>query len=269
MKVLFAGPWVGEFGWELFCWQGILREQSKNYDKVIVSSRPHMKILYDDFASEFVPYVPNVNNTDCERNVGFVYNNIHEQYLNPEDDNSFIPPQFLLERYVPPQGYQKSLKQSFVKYGKENKDLKYDVIIHARNKKNSPERNWTLENWTKLVNELTKHPIKIACIGTSDQADYIPPCDNFMDKDLYFLSELFYNSSLLVTPSSGPGHFASLCGCAHLIWSGNPDNEIRYKQHWNPFNTHCVYMKDTTWKPNVNSVYESINKYFKAIHGVF
>ncbi len=35
-KLLLAGPWVGEFGWELFCWQGHLRRISKNYNKTIV-----------------------------------------------------------------------------------------------------------------------------------------------------------------------------------------------------------------------------------------
>ena len=38
MKTLFAGPFVGEFGWELFCWQGILRQyvEISNFDNVII-----------------------------------------------------------------------------------------------------------------------------------------------------------------------------------------------------------------------------------------
>ena len=32
MKTLIAGPWVGEFGWELAAWQGYIRALSKNFD---------------------------------------------------------------------------------------------------------------------------------------------------------------------------------------------------------------------------------------------
>ena len=35
MSTLFAGPWSGEFGYELFEWQGKLRAMSKDFDKVI------------------------------------------------------------------------------------------------------------------------------------------------------------------------------------------------------------------------------------------
>ena len=49
MSTLFAGPFIGEFGMELFTWQGHIRELSKKFDKTIVSSRPMYKFLYKDF----------------------------------------------------------------------------------------------------------------------------------------------------------------------------------------------------------------------------
>ena len=33
MKRLIAGPWVGEFGWELFAWQGYIRALSRHLKK--------------------------------------------------------------------------------------------------------------------------------------------------------------------------------------------------------------------------------------------
>ena len=44
-NILLAGPWVGEFGWELFCWQAHIRWLSKQFDKTIVISRKGHKFL--------------------------------------------------------------------------------------------------------------------------------------------------------------------------------------------------------------------------------
>jgi len=39
MKTLYAGPWVGEFGWELMWWNPYIRYMvaTGNYDQVIIS----------------------------------------------------------------------------------------------------------------------------------------------------------------------------------------------------------------------------------------
>lgn len=57
-KVLVAGPWVGEFGWELFTWQGYIRSLSEKFDKTIVLSRPSSKFLYTDFCDIFIDAHP-------------------------------------------------------------------------------------------------------------------------------------------------------------------------------------------------------------------
>ena len=62
---LIAGPWVGEFGWELFAWHAYVRGLSLNYDRTIVISRPLTEDLYSDFADEFVPYDPPGTNADA------------------------------------------------------------------------------------------------------------------------------------------------------------------------------------------------------------
>ena len=59
-RVLFAGPWVGEFGWELFCWQAYIRSLSKFYDKTICISNNHSKFLYDDFCDRFIEFSCNI-----------------------------------------------------------------------------------------------------------------------------------------------------------------------------------------------------------------
>jgi len=39
MKKLIAGPWVGEFGWELFAWQAYVRALSRNFDHTTIISQ--------------------------------------------------------------------------------------------------------------------------------------------------------------------------------------------------------------------------------------
>ena len=50
MRRLIAGPWCGEFGWELMSWQGRIRELSRSYDETIVCSDDGHQALYADFA---------------------------------------------------------------------------------------------------------------------------------------------------------------------------------------------------------------------------
>ena len=57
-RTLIAGPWVGEFGWELFAWQAYIRSLSRHFEKTVVISRPNSKSLYEDFVDDFVSFTP-------------------------------------------------------------------------------------------------------------------------------------------------------------------------------------------------------------------
>ena len=54
MGVLYAGPWKGEFGWELCGWNPAVRSLAKQYDRVVVASHAASEYLYE-FADEFIP----------------------------------------------------------------------------------------------------------------------------------------------------------------------------------------------------------------------
>ena len=53
-KHLLAGPWVGEFGWELFVWQAYIRSLSEIYDETYVICRKSSEPLYKDFTDKFI-----------------------------------------------------------------------------------------------------------------------------------------------------------------------------------------------------------------------
>ena len=53
-NTLIAGPWIGEFGWELFAWHAYIRRLSRHFSKTIIICRDNSRDLYRDFADEFV-----------------------------------------------------------------------------------------------------------------------------------------------------------------------------------------------------------------------
>ena len=51
-KLLIAGPWVGEFGWELFAWQAYVRALSRHFPRTLIVCRKTSEALYEDFATD-------------------------------------------------------------------------------------------------------------------------------------------------------------------------------------------------------------------------
>src|SRR4029077_21297644 len=44
---LFAGPYAGEFGWELMQWQGFVRARRAPYEQVHVLTYPRRELFYE------------------------------------------------------------------------------------------------------------------------------------------------------------------------------------------------------------------------------
>jgi len=251
MKV-FAGPWIGEFGWELFHWQGVLRQLHDNGMDITICTSESSFDLYRDFCTDFVQIIPGTE-TDAWRcnnwKPNITLENVTKKLgaiISPED----ICP-----------GEPNPREQKLIKYGhKDDKLISNDIIIHARatNKCNSAERNWPVEKWEQLI-DMIPQEFTVGCIGKKDSAYLIDGCDDMLDVDLGFLANFLQKSKLVLGPSSGPIHFASLCGVPHMVWSGYDArrNRWRYEDFWNPFNTK-VHFLDCGWNPSVAYIYEEL-----------
>ena len=57
-KNILFGAWVGEFGWELFNWQGYVRHicEINDFDNVVIGTRASNCFLYQDFATSFITH---------------------------------------------------------------------------------------------------------------------------------------------------------------------------------------------------------------------
>jgi len=253
---LFAGPWIGEFGWELFGFQGYVRHMArqKYYDEIIISSHSGHEVLYQDFMTQFIPNDPEQTQTDMHRLHGYEYDNIHKKFIGKRD------------LWISPDSYR-TQKHEFVNYGHLSNELHYDLLIHARStsKHQTDVRNWPKENWENLINQLKDHygqELSIGCIGSPNASLHMRRTTDLRGLALEELTNILASSSLLIGPSSGPMHLGSLCGIPHIVWAQQHgwaiDNKARYEKVWNPLNTPVVFVGDHDWQPPVKRVFNEI-----------
>ncbi len=250
MKTLLAGPWVGEFGWELFCWQGYIRNLSFNYSKTIVIGRTGNKFLYQDFCDEYVEFNPNSWLTNGWRCENINYDEIKNIKNRLSYDTYIDGTKF----DIGDNGIKKSDKfksQKFIKYKTNIECEKFDIIFHARNKQTGSNRNWDIDKWNKLRKELP-NDLKICSIGNKE-AFFVNNTKDYRNIDVELLICLMNNSKIIIGPSSGPMHLASLCGLKHIVWS-DISNKERYYNYWNPFNTDVVFYSKENWNPSVENI---------------
>lgn len=263
-KILLA-HWVGEFGYELFGFQSIMRSLSKQFDKTIIVSRPLNEALYKDFA-EFIPHIPSTNITNfatCRDDKPFNYSKIKHTHL--------IPAQTNLVHWHPRKGffhwndkYLLGARHEFIKFGHPAEELRYDIIFHCRatSKNGSGGKNWSPTNYLKIA-EKFKH-LRMASIGTQNESSCIDHTEDLRGIGLQKLMDIMSSSQMFVGGSSGPAHLASLCGLPHITW-GISIIEKRYLESWNPFQTPVIFRP--YWHPEVDEI-EKLIKIFMGIKRV-
>ncbi len=254
---LFAGPWVGEFGWELMNWQGFVRKLSRHYSRTIVCCRQGNEALYGDFAQEFVFH--DIRGTaDCNRVL---------RVENPEElqrVNTLVPAR---TDHLRPLGYQPFHRQEFVQFGKKSPDLAVDILFHPRGRAHGADRNWDADKWTRLISSLRSEGMTLGCIGLKDatldlDAETLEFHD-WRDLPLSRTLDILASARLLLGPSSGPMHLAALCGTPHLVWTDKAGyargrtNRDKYEQWWNPLRTSTIVLDAEDFQPKVSTVLEA------------
>jgi len=247
MSKLIAGYFVAEMGWLLMRWQGICRHVSKNYNGTIIGCEKEYSFLFKDFATEFKYFEDlriKINSRNMWMSNGTTY---------PMEKANFLPSRNVC--------LENEYHQDFIKYGHKDASLKYDILIHARSTENynTGYRNWAVDNWIELSRRLCG--LRVASIGSIGGALHIAGTDDCRGIELSLLSDVMASSTVLLSPSSGPVHFASLCGLRHIVWATEKDrgiynNRERYEKLWNPFNTSCVFIP--TWQPTIEQVIENL-----------
>jgi len=264
-SLLIAGPWLGEFGWELFAWQGYVRALSEHFDETICIARKNSRHLYTDFAQQVIAYdrddgVPDMFFMPNVKIDGKLFNEILEQNDVDILDKAVT---WLPARKIghPPMTHYSEeiefgdlkIKPKYVIF--ENEFKKYDYIFHIRDRPLRMEDNWATEKWSTLLGLLTQEEKTVACIGTKGSSGWIPETEDLRGIAMNELIGVLNNADCCFGSSSGPMHLASLCNTPHVVWS-IMYNHRRYTENWNPHNTPVLFLGDYDWHPTPEYIYE-------------
>lgn len=247
-RVVFFGPWVGEFGWEVATWQAWCRRQAKKYDKVYVSSFSDMEALYKDFAI-FVPHKHAKRHVVWAPREGVKYSGV--RYSVPHDVTHHVLP---IKEY--------RIDGDFIKFG-DDPNSEFDCLIHAgfHSRADKHVKNYPKECWKHIVTWL---PGSVACIGTKDDL-YVEGTTDLRGIPLDALMNYMAGCKVLAGGSSGPICLGLLCGAPSVIWGplGNNFGETlqeRIKKTWNPFDTEVVYISEGGWSPQPQIVLDCMQE---------
>lgn len=258
MSEIWAGPFLGEFGWETTIWTPWLRhEQHRLKVPFHVVCETGKALLYRDFAEvEEIEIEPSILVRDCQHAItqkGAKFGkHDYENFLTGVADHGVksLTPIDLSTTW--PGGVPQARRGRWHKYRKETHGKRNWVAIHAR-KMRHEDRNWSPEAWHLLIDKLTTRGHEVLSIGSCDQTHDLEGVTDYRGCSLWMLAEYLSSCRYLVGPSSGPMAFAMLCEVPVIWWSGNRKDVARFAGSWNPFKS-IQSQVPASWKPTVEAV---------------
>lgn len=231
MTTLYAGPWIGEFGWELCWWNPLVRYAATRHDRTVIAARETSRYLYE-FADEFIPVQADATE--------FCGGKLLSQLPDVECDEVLSPGKAFANRKLD--------KLAWRKLGSPETRVA-DVICAFRPPKVMggrvhPGKDYPEAMCDELVADLMSGGLTVACCGWKE--NYCPPgAIDMRGTTLGEQCDAIASALCAVGPSSGTIHLASLCGCPHVTWytpKTHPHLNTRYKVQWNPFDTPVTFV---------------------------
>lgn len=267
MSTLFAGPWCGEFGWELFGWQAMLRQKSREHDRTVVACEQPSVPLYQDFADEIIA-IPRHGDT----RVG---------WKNYTPSLRAIATRRRLQRRARAEGGTYILnrtcfhydEQEFIRFPSSSTPASGGPIafigrnIHKSRRwaPRSYHRNWPRHKWETLDSLLPPGP-RVA-VGLPGSALRLPQWKDERSTNLQHTIDVLTSASLIIGPACGTMHLAALTCTPSLMWvdpegaSGPEDfyrtDYDRIVEDWNPFDVPLTIIK--SMDPLPEQVMEAFN----------
>ncbi len=247
-KIAFAGPWIGEFGWEIMTWIPYLRKLSHDYDKMIISTFPGVEALYTGFHCE-IEFSPH----DYPERVDDWLQYPPERALHPEAQDHLKP----IKQYRVAVGG--NTWGEHARYGSPIIDYT-TILFHARAIDKGSFKNWPKEKWKVLAKEL---PEAMCIGGNGDRA--INGIPDLRVTPLPELMNQIASASVVIGQSSGVMHLAVMCGTPVVVWGDDKlmnfgeSLETRYKETWNPFGTPVTWINcEKAWDPEPEQIIEAL-----------
>jgi hypothetical protein len=257
--ILFAGPFTGEFGYELMQWQGFVRHRRKRYQETHVLTYPGRDYLYEGCTVHH-------HRVDL-RTAGYGYGR-----LSPDEqmalarqkaeeiglrDYDVFHPSLLCTRY------HKLLfwKQDFRLFDEQPVGVSpWDLAFHFRAiKKEGPDqaKNYSPEKAAELVALCKSRGLTVICIGHPDYSICPAGAEDHRYVDLQKTIAAICSVHAVAGENSGPMHLANLCGRATILWAQD-QWRIDYSLRWNPFQVPIYTAANDTCQPDPERVSNAI-----------
>lgn len=257
--VVVAGPCVSEFGWELMEWQAYVRRLAQGASRVVVCSTRGHDALYADMSPTYIPHT-----ICCARDAHLLHVNSVKNPTELSRARALLVSQcrsakkqgrrvIRLDDTVGKLRRRAASAQSFIRFGNAAAAAKtYPLVVHARDRHDAGPRggdNYDRDRWDELLHLLVvrgvvPHVGQVAAIGSTTAAFAPRGTVDLRGLPMQQLVDTLAAARLVLGPSSGPMHLASLCGTPHFVWATDchqpvigRGNYARYVSYWNPFGT--------------------------------
>lgn len=239
MSTLLAGPWVGEFGFELLYFAPAIRAKARDFDHTVVAAPASSQYLYDDFCNFFVP----LKTKGHAQHQGRLLEGPDERTLKAifQYDCQLTGADVIHNR--------KTMKREHKALGDAPLDY-VDVVCFFRppktirsGKGGDMRKAYEPERCKALVGMLLEKGLRVACGGTKSDW-YYPPAIDLRGIELERLCNILKGAQCAVGPSSGTMHLSMLCSCPVVTWYIAPYSKKRYMtpSEWNPFSTPATFI---------------------------
>lgn len=254
--VTFLGPWLGEFGFELIYWQGFVRRYCLSHpdEYIIVIGHWGNSALYE-LADEYwhiqcdQHLEPNMYLPGFGRGYPLI---LELKELGLLDGRLALPEQIFELGWIEfgrPKFNQefKVLRPGPSWIGRIDIKKPY-AIFFLRSRSTSPEKNWTIDNWTVLAKKVLDLGFEVVFSGgrsESTPSGFLNARDLLPDiSDLDWLDyqlALIRDAKFIVSGESGTGFLPGLCGKPGVIF-GSVVERDRYLRRENIFSVPLTYI---------------------------
>lgn len=268
LRPIVAGPWLGEFGWEIMRWQGVFRALAYQGRSITMIARSGHEALYADYVSEFIP-AAELGFEEFGATDGWRLDGVEPRISRRLRWTRFwkyeeARPLTCMKRGLDVRGPE----QQFVRYTGVKPTVRDPyVVVHGRetDKADSGMRNWPADHWEELVTRINDQGLTVVAIGHPRQSICPRGAIDLRGLPLVDTIGAVAHSRLVIGPSSGPMHLASVCGTPHVVWTNRDiwqssagTSRERYERAWNPLNTPAFVVDAYDWRPPVDVVAEAV-----------
>ena len=282
--ILVAGPYTGEFGWECFSWQPMVRGTflKNRFDRCLAFTGPGRAWMYRFAETRTLPGMPK-HEAECH---GWVNMSAHRAEIEAAIRSAVEVAKLeqgahQVEVGTLNVGNLPNLADTM--YGAGQPDLLYPdpsprpsrfwrggdrprIVLCVRDRQLADHRNWPYDHWRRLC-EMLQDECDVVVVGhVTRPKEWVLPAlvtDATNATTVDDLIELFSQAALAAGGSTGTLHLASRCGCDHVAWG--PENPTafplptRYAEtNW--FGARCEVLTSCAWRPEPEQAAEAIRE---------